>query len=300
MSQMTMEQARARLKRESHLCWVFYRCKIRTDREDRREGGTFSINGSRAWTGEWEVRPKLEYERIAHWNDKSQILYIGRRASVPPKMVGDRWKIPMDDVEVLDIYPKSDRPVALQQVIPEAKRRIQILTYWPKSADEYRKAVKPREDAHDISPREGDLAADLVALSKKRSLLGTSVPQMILARLGQGEFRRNVLKLWGGACAVTGSTTLEAIRASHIRPWRDCGDDETKLNPHNGLPMVATLDCLFDRGLISFSDVGEMLVSKRLTGHASSLLGVPAKLRRKPNGEQRKFLKLHRKKYGYR
>ena len=57
-----------------------------------------------------------------------------------------------------------------------------------------------------------------------------------------------VLKIWGNRCCVTGSTTLDAIRASHIKPWRRSSNQE-RLDPYNGLPLVATLDALFDAGM---------------------------------------------------
>ncbi|QGQ27026.1 HNH endonuclease [Gimesia benthica] len=75
----------------------------------------------------------------------------------------------------------------------------------------------------------------------------TTKEQLILARVGQGQFRKGVLALWNDRCAVTGTTF--AVRASHIKPWRDCSDDE-RIDPNNGLPLVATLDALFDSYLI--------------------------------------------------
>ncbi len=141
------------------------------------------------------------------------------------------------------------------------------------------------------------LAEDLTSIVEKATnpRVGSDVAQQILARLGQGKFRADVLKDWNGACAVTGCTVLEVLRASHIKPWRDC-DGLTKVNPRNGLPLVASLDALFDRGLITFSVNGYMLVSSGLDITQRNLLRVPTKLRRRPDAEQAKFLKYHRQK----
>ncbi len=144
------------------------------------------------------------------------------------------------------------------------------------------------------SKYENELIDDLGALTNGSTQTTTEIAQRILARLGQGKFRINVLHYWDGACAVTGCTTSEAIRASHIKPWHNSNDKE-RLNPQNGLPLVATLDSLFDCGLISFSDKGEMLVSPGLDDDAKQLFSVPAKLRKVLNDEQSKFLKYHRK-----
>lgn len=67
----------------------------------------------------------------------------------------------------------------------------------------------------------------------------------------------------GNSCAVSGSTVLDAIRASHNKPWRNANDNE-RLDPFNGLPLIASFDALFDVGLIAFDENGCLLVSSRL------------------------------------
>ncbi len=80
-----------------------------------------------------------------------------------------------------------------------------------------------------------------------------------------------------------------AMRASHIKSWKRSSNAEP-LEPANGLLLVATLDALFDRGLISFCDDGTMWVSKTLTRKHREVLGVPRALRRKPDARERIFL----------
>ena len=86
---------------------------------------------------------------------------------------------------------------------------------------------------------------------------------MIRARVGQGRYRDELLERWGGTCAVTGSATIDAIVASHIKPWRLCSNIE-RVDAANGLPLVGTLDRLFDYGLISFDETGRILLSPRI------------------------------------
>ena len=114
------------------------------------------------------------------------------------------------------------------------------------------------------------------------------------ARLGQGQFRARVLQRWGSRCCVTGSTTTEAIRASHIKPWRD-SDDRERLDVNNGLPLIATFDALFDKGLIAFSSDGVLLISKELDGKETALLGLDGrKLLRQPGRHTAEYLAYHR------
>lgn len=72
-----------------------------------------------------------------------------------------------------------------------------------------------------------------------------------LARIGQGKYRIDMLREWGDCCAVTGCNVKETIIASHAKPWRIANPEE-KTDWHNGLPLSANLDALFDKGLITF------------------------------------------------
>ncbi len=115
------------------------------------------------------------------------------------------------------------------------------------------------------------------------------------ARIGQGQFRANVLKLWGGLCCVLGCGTSEVLRASHIKPWKSSSNVE-RLDPFNGLPLVATLDALFDAGLMSFSNSGEVLLSSKLAQPERKMLGLEKlRMRRRPFSETVRYLEWHRK-----
>jgi len=137
------------------------------------------------------------------------------------------------------------------------------------------------------------LVSDLNSILRAR-VDQTTKEALVNARIGQGQFRADVLALWDGSCAVSGTCTREAIRASHIKPWRDSSNEE-RLDPYNGLPLVATLDALFDSGLIAFATTGDLLISNRLRQDERRILGLNAlKLRRIPSGRSRDYLAWHR------
>src|SRR5690606_68578 len=94
---------------------------------------------------------------------------------------------------------------------------------------------------------------------------GTEVERLVRQRVGQDRYRHALLAYWGGACAVTGVTVTEALRASHAKPWAECTDDAERLDAFNGFLLAANLDALFDRFLISFDDAGYLLISARLS-----------------------------------
>ncbi|ASL46857.1 hypothetical protein bAD24_III05665 [Burkholderia sp. AD24] len=140
---------------------------------------------------------------------------------------------------------------------------------------------------------EESIRADLEAIAGRRDLESTQREALMQARIGQGTYRRQMLGLWNDKCAVTGLTIQSAIIASHAKRWADSTDEE-RLNPCNGLPLMATLDRLFDRYLIAFTpQTGEMLVSHRITDTDRATLGIPANLRQIPNKQQARYLQLH-------
>lgn len=116
------------------------------------------------------------------------------------------------------------------------------------------------------------------------------------ARIGQGAYRSRILQRWNNACAVTGCTVTEALRASHIKPWCESENSE-RLDPNNGLILLASIDALFDRGLISFEDDGSMLVSDAISSDDRALLGLPASLRLPLKDQEKAYLALHRGKH---
>jgi putative restriction endonuclease len=100
----------------------------------------------------------------------------------------------------------------------------------------------------------------------------TEKEQLILARRGQGAFRRNVSKL-EHACRVTKVDRPEHLRASHCKPWRDSSNEE-RLEGENGLLLTPSIDHLFDRGFITFEKSGRLLISPVADKSALERMGV--------------------------
>jgi putative restriction endonuclease len=136
------------------------------------------------------------------------------------------------------------------------------------------------------------LIEDLQQIAR-RKVDATTRERLGSARVGQGQFRTDVLKLWGGRCAVTGTRVLVVVRASHIKPWRHSTDEE-RLDPENGLPLAAHLDALFDAGWITFGSDGTLLVSPRLDPAETLLFELNEKrLVKPPTPKMAGFLKHH-------
>lgn len=120
-------------------------------------------------------------------------------------------------------------------------------------------------------------------------------------RVNQDKFRKLLLNYWNGSCAVSGLKDERLLIASHILPWSKSSNYQ-KGDPFNGLLLSVVWDSLFDKGLVSFDDKGEVILEK-LTDeiiehfelHAKKYCIVPKKL----TLEHRQYLQMHRILHGY-
>ncbi len=62
---------------------------------------------------------------------------------------------------------------------------------------------------------------------------------------------------------MTGLEVEALLRASHIKPWRD-SDNRERLDVLNGFMLGPAYDAAFDAGLISFDDIGGVIISPTL------------------------------------
>jgi hypothetical protein len=144
------------------------------------------------------------------------------------------------------------------------------------------------------------LSNELDALNEIREHAGeyltlakTEQEAIVKSRLGQGFFRNNLVRLWGG-CSVTGLYNITLLRASHIKPWKISTNSE-RLNPYNGLLLIPNYDLLLDKGLITFKDDGYMLISSRIDSFGRRVLRVDENLKlRRLFTESDEFLEYHR------
>jgi len=97
---------------------------------------------------------------------------------------------------------------------------------------------------------------------------------MVLARIGQGKFRQNVIDAWGNgeSCALTLTNIREMLIASHIVPWSKCSSNEQRLDGANGILLCAHIDKLFDAHLLTFVKQDSKFVLKLSSNIDSSLL----------------------------
>ena len=73
----------------------------------------------------------------------------------------------------------------------------------------------------------------------------------VVRRQGQGKFRQDLLKAYGGRCAVSGCAVEHVLEAAHIVPYRGRKSNVAS----NGILLRADLHTLFDLGHLSLCPV---------------------------------------------
>ena len=147
-----------------------------------------------------------------------------------------------------------------------------------------------------------DSVADLAVTEADEidaQLPATQRRALINARVGQGGYRQRMLRIWGKRCAITGCDIECVLVASHAKPWRDSSNAE-RLDPYNGLLLSASIDRLFDQGLIAFDERGMVLFSAALgTSNLASIgLDSTAQLRQ-VHARHKPYLQAHRVRHGF-
>jgi predicted restriction endonuclease len=123
-----------------------------------------------------------------------------------------------------------------------------------------------------------------------KKLTETEKTILVNTRVGQGNFRAQLIQMWGG-CALTGYKNTQLLLASHIKPWRDSNNEE-RLDKYNGLLLLANLDKAFDLGFISFDNQGKVMISKYL--ERPEAIGLRESMAFPIAGQHKRYLEHHR------
>jgi predicted restriction endonuclease len=134
------------------------------------------------------------------------------------------------------------------------------------------------------------IEADIENIINAKDKTPTQKTTLINSRIGQGKFRADLIQYWQG-CSLTRYKKMQFLIASHIKPWAD-SDDTERLDPNNGLLLLANIDKAFDLGYISFNDKGKIMISNVLDDY--DVLGISKHMRIELNSQHQDYLAYHR------
>jgi hypothetical protein len=195
------------------------------------------------------------------------------------------YPIDLNSVDIEDFRKMLQREVAQMHRDPNAKqggnaqKRIRICLSKSVDPDQLISAV-----GGNTEPTEEVFAPGLT--ETERNYLRSS-------RVGQGQFRKDLLSKYEDKCPITGIEQDQLLVASHIKPWKVCTNTE-RLDSNNGILLSALVDRLFDKGLVSFSEDGEVIVSPRLSTGDSAKCGIDQWQRLQLTAQSRIYMEYHR------
>lgn len=125
------------------------------------------------------------------------------------------------------------------------------------------------------------------------------VQQIIERPFREAAFSRLVKDEYGLTCAMTGIAIrndrgITEVEAAHIKPVKFNGPDSVR----NGIALCRTFHWMFDHGLISVADSGDIMVKNNVPKKIYQLLNSNGKIRLPSNrmsAPHPSFLKFHRK-----
>ncbi len=163
------------------------------------------------------------------------------------------------------------RNIAFRQIEPPVAARLQrVLGYRDDAPRVRERRGTPTDEIAEEEDRKGTFQPGSDEDERKRILAS------IKDRRGQPEFRRKLIAVYGGRCAMSGCDFSEALEACHIVPHSGPSSHRVV----NGLLLRADLHTLFDRGWIGVDpDTSLIIVHPELVGTAyGELAGRPLRL----------------------
>mgnify|MGYP006089873669 FL=1 len=115
---------------------------------------------------------------------------------------------------------------------------------------------------------------------------------LVTSRVGQGYFRNLLIERFDNKCAVTKSSIVSILVASHIVPWSESTEEE-RLDVDNGILLSPLYDALFDKHLISFTDNGSIIISSKIS-HEIKNLNINTDVKITVEDGMKPFLSRHR------
>lgn len=153
-----------------------------------------------------------------------------------------------------------------------------------------------------INPEE-NIEDEIDTIQQSPSLSITEKKLLVQSRLGQGQFRADLLKNFKSTCILTGIRHESLLLASHIKPWSACTNEE-RLDTRNGLLLSALMDKLFDRYFITFEPetlrlmmCDDPLIREIITSHQLLDFVIKVPFRGKDLVKFKEYMTYHNKKF---
>lgn len=179
-----------------------------------------------------------------------------------------------------------------EKILKQTKREILECKNWGKLA-EYLNIKLDNEKGQILTPKKEIDNDEIIKIIDPDNI--NEVERSIISkfRVGQSDLRDTLLNN-KRCCEICGIRNKELLITSHIKPWAKSKKFE-KLDSENVLLLCSIHDALFDKGLISFSDDGSIIISTLLDSSDRVLLHLTGEEKILVDSKNKKeYLKFHR------
>jgi predicted restriction endonuclease len=192
--------------------------------------------------------------------------------------------------------------ISIETVKLETEQDLQIIKEKIDASRNKRKSYKTEEGNNDLKSTIRQyflflksnyfIYEDIIDIENTR-ISATKKKTLINARIGQGKYRRDVLKVWESTCPISKIKNKNFLIASHIKPWR-CSIDKERLDRYNGIILTPNYDKLFDKFFISFNNDGTIIISNVLSKEDRTFFKLTENIRVDFHQKSLKYLEYHR------
>ncbi len=191
------------------------------------------------------------YGRQIEWINEEEGRYAEINMS-PPR--GERDNRAKSDIQAARYNMENKIPIGILHKLEKGINRCLGLGVIERETNEGVFIVKPI-----FLPKENILSFEY---EESPILENTDIDLIVKGRIGQSQFKRDLIRT-RKCCQICELDKNELLIGSHIKPWRKSNSTE-RLDRLNGLLLCPNHDFLFDKGYISFTDSGNILISNLL------------------------------------
>ncbi|MDH6183592.1 HNH endonuclease signature motif containing protein [Polaromonas sp. CG_23.6] len=247
-----------------------------------------SKGGTRTTTSFWVscsnklAKSNAQITRVVLDSSKVSNLPVGERIA----KLATTYPVNLNSIDIKEFRKILQREIAQMHRDPNVKqggnaqKRIRICLNKSVDPDE----LISRTEGPGIEYAEAEFAPGVTGT--ERSYLRTS-------RVGQGQFRQDLIRVYEGRCPISGIEHDQLLIASHIKPWKVCTNAE-RLDSSNGILLSALVDRLFDKGLITFSQGGAAIVSPWLSTNDKAKCGIENWQALQLTARSKRYMEYHR------
>lgn len=229
---------------------------------------------------------------IVGWYDDAQVFAVRKKVK---DINGDPWEYNIvTDAENAHLIDENNRTFQVPRTKSKDEPGFGSSNIWYADDDKSR-VIKASALEYIDSIRNKNIVSfdeeekEIDELYKDEHLQETEREVLAKARIGQGIFRERLIQR-DGCCRICGIRNKELLKASHIKPWKNCKNSKEKLNEENGLLLCAIHDALFDRGLICFDEEGHIIISDGLSEGDRKILALDDEFQLSMSDEMKSFM----------